>query len=74
MRLALKQNKKINEKLDDIRKTEIVLWEGKKTQKYHYKNRKRKTAARFRELTTKKRKIIILKKGVFIIYLILLTF
>ena len=62
------ENKKINEKLDDIRKTEIVLWEGKKEQIYHYKNRKRKTAARFTELTMKKRKIIILKKGVLILH------
>ena len=54
--------KTINEKLDDISRTVIVPWEGKKTQKYHYENRKRKAAARVEELKAKKRKIIILKK------------
>ena len=54
--------KTINEKLDDISRTEIVPWEGKKTQKYHYEKRKRKAAARVEELKAKKRKIIILKK------------
>ena len=54
--------KTINEKLDDIRRTEIVPWEGKKTQKYHYEKRKRKAAARVEELKAKKRKIIILQK------------